>query len=100
MGTEGAFVVCVFVKEKLSSELFNDPKSPQVAPMAGAGLLGKALEAGKEGGPCAFINGGGALCCIKCLTKQACSSHRRHLGRLRIIEQLAAQLFFDKNTSG
>ena len=53
MGTEGAFWVGPVVKEKLSRELFKEPKSPQVAPIVGAGLSDKALAdvAGKEGGP-------------------------------------------------
>jgi len=61
MGTAGALVVGLEVREKLSRELFREPRSPQVAPMvaAGAGLAGKALEVGRDGGPCDSRRGGG-----------------------------------------
>ena len=52
MATAGALVVGLEVREKLRRELFREPRSPQVAPMAGAGagLEGKALVVGREGG--------------------------------------------------
>jgi len=61
MGTAGALVVGLEVREKLSRELLREPRSPQVAPMvaAGAGLEGKALEVGREGGPWDRRRGGG-----------------------------------------
>jgi len=59
IGTAGAFVVGLEVREKLSSELFREPRSPQVAPIEGAGLEGKALAVGRDGGPCVCMMGGG-----------------------------------------
>ena len=61
MGTAGALVVGLEVREKLMRELFREPRSPQVAPMEGAaaGLEGKALVVGREGGPCDNRRGGG-----------------------------------------
>merc|ERR1719186_1398161 len=63
IGTPAALLEGPEDKEKLSRELLRAPMSDHVEPRAGAGLAGKALVVGGEGGPWACIKSGGG-CCI------------------------------------